>query len=100
MRAIIGFTSRRASESEAVRQHAENDRGVAATGRLANQDGKKRSARKPSSEEVSVARQSGAGKTSTAAPQNGQNEPHDGAPRRLGRDVFSSEECIPDGSGR
>ena len=34
------------------------------------------SARKPSSGEVSAARQTGADKTSTAAPQNGQNEPH------------------------
>src|SRR5947209_10785659 len=44
--------------------------------RLANQDRKQTSARKPSSGEVSAARQTGAGKTSTAAPQNGQNEPH------------------------
>ena len=74
---LLAFAGRRTSESEAVRQHAENDRGVAAAGRLANQDGKQTSARKPSSGEVSAARQTGAGKTSTAAPQNGQNEPHD-----------------------
>ena len=67
---------RRTSESEAVRQHAKNDRGVAAAGRLANRYRKQTSARKPSSGQVSAARQTGAGKTSTAAPQNGQNEPH------------------------
>ncbi len=72
---LLAFTNRRASESEAVRQHAENDRGVAAAGRLANQDGMQTSARKPSSGEVSAARQTGAGKTSSAAPQKGQNEP-------------------------
>jgi len=33
-------------------------------------------ARKPSSGEVLAARQTGADKTRTAAPQNGQNEPH------------------------
>ncbi len=73
---LLAFAGRRTSESEAVRQHAQNDRDVAAAGRLANQDRKPTSARKPSSGEVSAARQSGAGKTSTAAPQNGQNEPH------------------------
>ncbi len=49
---------------------------VAAAGRLANQDRKQTNARKPSSGEVAAARQTGAGKTSTAAPQNGQNELH------------------------
>ena len=73
---LLASASRRTSESEAVRQHAEDDRGVAAAGRLANQDRKQTSARKPCSGEVSAARQTGAGKTSTAAPQNGQNEPH------------------------
>ncbi len=73
---LLAFAGRRTSESEAVRQHAENDRGVAAAGRLANQDRKQTSARKPSSGEVSAARQTEAGKTCTAAPQNGQNEPH------------------------
>jgi hypothetical protein len=34
---LLAFAGRRTSESEAVRQHAENDRGVAAAGRLANQ---------------------------------------------------------------
>ncbi len=78
MRAMIGFCWPRESprrQSEAVRQHAEKDRGVAAAGRLANQDRKQTSARKPSSGEVSAARQTGAGKPSTAAPQNGQSEP-------------------------
>ncbi len=37
---LLAFAGRRTSESEAVRQHAENDRGVAAAGRLANQDRK------------------------------------------------------------
>src|SRR5207253_7591208 len=46
---LLAFAGRRTSESEAVRQHAENDRGVAAAGRLANQDRKQTSARKPSS---------------------------------------------------
>src|SRR5713226_3163999 len=73
---LLAAVGRGASDSEAVRHHAENDRGVAAAGRLANQDRKQTSARKPSSGQVSAARQSGAGKTSTAAPQNGQNEPH------------------------
>ena len=36
----------------------------------------RRYARKPSSGEVSAARKAGTGKTRTAAPQNGQNEPH------------------------
>src|SRR5437879_4511938 len=49
---LLAFAGRRTSESEAVRQHAENDRGVAAAGRLANQDRKQTSARKPSSGEV------------------------------------------------
>lgn len=64
IRAIIGFAGRRTSESEAVQQHAEKDRGVAAAGRLANQDEKQTSARNPFSGEVSAARQTGAGKTS------------------------------------
>jgi len=68
--------SRRTSESESVRRHAENDRGVAAAGRVANQGKKQTSARKPSSREVSAARKTGTGKTRTAAPHNGQNEPH------------------------
>jgi hypothetical protein len=68
--------SRRTSESEAVRWHAENDRGVAAAGRLANQGRKQTSAWKPSSGEVSAARKSGTGKARTTASQNGQNEPH------------------------
>src|SRR5437879_9737284 len=63
MRAIIGFCWPKTSQSEAVRQHAENDRGVAAAGRLANQDRKQTSARKPSSGEASAARQTGAGTT-------------------------------------
>ncbi len=54
----------------------EDEREVRPAGRLANQDRKQTSARKPSSGEVSAARWTGAGKTSTAAPQNGQNEPH------------------------
>src|SRR2546426_11387554 len=33
---LLAFAGRRTSESEAVRQHAKNDRGVAAAGRLAN----------------------------------------------------------------
>src|SRR2546422_8032539 len=37
---LLAFAGRRTSESEAVRQHAENDRGVAAAGQLANQDKK------------------------------------------------------------
>ena len=49
---LLAFTGRRTSESEAVRQHAENDRGAAAAGQLANQDRKQTSARKPSSGEV------------------------------------------------
>ncbi len=73
---LLALAGRRTSDSEAVRQHAENDRDVAAAGRLANQDRKQTSARKPSSGEVSATRQTGAGKTSTAGPQNGQNEPH------------------------
>ena len=44
--------------------------------KVANQDRKQTSARKASSGEVSAARQTGAGKTRTAAPQNGQIEPH------------------------
>src|SRR5260370_34163253 len=68
---LLAVAGRRTFESEAVRQHAENDRGVAAAGRLAKQDRKQMSARKPSSGEVSAARQTGAGKTSTAALQNG-----------------------------
>src|SRR2546425_9094262 len=60
---LLAFAGRRTSESEAVRQHAENDRGVAAAGRLANQDRKQTSARKPSSGEASAARQTGAGTT-------------------------------------
>jgi len=62
---LLAFAGRRTSESEAVRQHAENDRDVAAAGRLANQDRRQTSARKPSSGEVSAARQTGAGKTSS-----------------------------------
>ncbi len=73
---LLAFAGRRTSESEAVRQHAEKDRGVAAVGRLANQDGKQTSARKPSSREVSAGRQTGAGKTSRAAPQNGRDDPY------------------------
>src|SRR5713101_3978467 len=73
---LLAFAGRRTSESEGVRQHAENDRGVAAAGRLANRRRKQTSARKPSSGEVSAARQTGAGKASTAARQNGENEPH------------------------
>ena len=73
---LLAFAGRRTSESEAVRQHAEKDRDVATAGRLANQHRRQTSARKPSSGEVSVARQTGTGKTSTAALQNGQNEPH------------------------
>jgi len=68
--------SRRTSEAEAFRRHAKNDRGVAAAGRGANQGRKQTSARKPSSREVSAARKTGTGKTRTAAPHNGQNEPH------------------------
>src|SRR5713101_4945508 len=62
---LLAFAGRRTSESEAVRQHAENDRDVAAAGRLANQDRRQTSARKPSSGEVSAARQTGADKTSS-----------------------------------
>src|SRR2546427_8247423 len=43
---LLAFAGRRTSGSEAVRQHAENDRGVAAAGRLANQDRKQTSGRK------------------------------------------------------
>ena len=39
---------RGAPESEAVRQHAEDDRGAAAAGRLANQDRQQTSAQKSS----------------------------------------------------
>jgi hypothetical protein len=64
------------SKSEAVRQHAENDRGVDADGRLANRTEKQAS----SSEAIERGRVSGeadwVGKTSTATPQNGENEPH------------------------
>ena len=42
---------------------------------LANQDRKQTSARKPLSGDVLAARQTGASKTRTAAPQNRQNEP-------------------------
>src|SRR5437899_1547793 len=63
---LLAFAGRRTSESEAVRQHAENDRGVAAAGRLANQDRKQTSARKPSSGEVSAAMQTRAGKFTSA----------------------------------
>src|SRR5712692_3005856 len=70
------FADDETSESEAVRKHAENDRGVAADGRSANRTESKPAAQKPSSGEVSAARQTGAGKTSTATPQNGENEPH------------------------
>ncbi len=73
---LLAFTSRRTSESEAFRRHAENDRGVAAAGRGANQGRKQTSARKPSSREVSAVRKSGTGKARTTAPHNGQNEPH------------------------
>ena len=46
---LLASASRRTSESEAVRQHAENDRGGAAAGRLANQERKQTSSWKPSS---------------------------------------------------
>ena len=90
---LLAFAARRTSEWEGVRQHAEKDRGVAAAGRLANQDRKQTSARKPSIGEVSAARQTGAGKTSTAAPQNGQNGPHyhPKGPARLAVDTAGHE---------
>src|SRR5713226_1153470 len=73
---LLAAVGRGAPDSETVREHAQDDGGAAAAERLAKQDRKQTSARKPSSGEVSAARQTGAGKTSTAAPQNGQNEPH------------------------
>src|SRR6266849_285084 len=73
---LLAAVGRRAPHAGALWQHAAKDRGVAAAERLAKQDRKQTSARKPSSGEVSAARQTGAGKTRPAAPQNGQNEPH------------------------
>jgi hypothetical protein len=70
------FADDETSQSEAVRQHAENDRGVAAAGRLANQDGKQGSSSEAIERVSASPRQTGAGKTSTASPQNGENEPH------------------------
>src|SRR5712691_2279020 len=80
---LLAFAGRRTSESEAVRQHAENDHGVATAGRLANQDRKQTSARKPSSREVSAARQTGAGNTNRTTTPKG--------PARLGVDTTGHE---------
>ena len=43
---LLAALGRRAPESEAVRQHAEDDRGAAAAGRLANRERGKSSAEK------------------------------------------------------
>src|SRR5712691_200074 len=80
---LLAFAGRRTSESEAVRQHAEKDHGVATAGRLANQDRKQTSARKPSSREVSAARQTGAGNTNRTTTPKG--------PARLGVDTTGHE---------
>jgi len=80
----LAFAGRRTSESEAVRQHAKNDRGVAAAGRLANRYRKQTSARKPSSGQVSAARQTGAGKPA----------------QRLRRTVKTSRTTSPKGRAR
>jgi hypothetical protein len=72
---LLAFTDKRASDSEAIWQHAKNDRGVAAAGRLPKKAIKQTSARKTSYGEVSAARQTGAAKTRAAAVQNGQNDP-------------------------
>src|SRR5258708_11547372 len=42
---LLAFAGRKTSDSEAVRQQAENGRGFAAAGRLANQDKQQPSAR-------------------------------------------------------
>jgi hypothetical protein len=58
---VSALAGRRTSGSEAVRQHAENDCGVGAAGRLANEDRKQASAGKPSNGEMSAAGRSEGG---------------------------------------
>src|SRR6266849_5748737 len=89
---LLAFAGRRTSESEAVRQHAENDRGVATAGKLANQD-KKANERSEAIQRGSVSGEADwGGQTSTAAPQNGQNEPHyHPGPARLAVDTTGQE---------
>lgn len=61
---------------EAVRRHTESDLGVAAARSLANQDRRQASTLKPSSRDVTRARQTGAGNGRVAAPKNDENPPH------------------------
>ena len=62
---LLAALSRGASDSKAVRQHAENDRGATPAGRLAHQERGKCCARKSCREQVSAARQVGGGKQTT-----------------------------------
>jgi hypothetical protein len=73
---LLAFASRRASDSEAARQHAENDRGVSSA-RMVSEPGQKTYERSKAIERRSVSgEEDWDGQNPHRGPQNGQNEPH------------------------